>query len=209
MWLRRPLQDILSAGAKVAVLRVLFASPAPFSVREIARRAGIAPGHASRVLADLAASSILTARDHGSAVTYEICDVQTPLVEALRALFRAEADRYTAVIDQLYGVSADILSIILYGSEARGDARPGSDADLLVVVEMDTADIRDALLDRCVELSMQHLTAISWLLADLAKVAEWEETNHALWVNIKNEGRSLAGKRIEELIRRCRTPRAT
>lgn len=209
MWLRRPLQDILSSGAKVAVLRVLCASPAAFSVREIARRAGIAPGHASRVLADLAASGLLTAHDHGSAKTYEICDSQAPIIDALRALFWAESERYRSVIDGLYRAHDAIVSLVLFGSEARGDTRPGSDSDVLVVVESETERIREALVDKCLELSVEQNTAISWILADLERVAEWEATNHPLWLNIKNGGRWMRGKQIEELIRICQAQKTT
>lgn len=209
MWLRRPLQDILSSGAKVAVLRVLFTSPVPFSVREIARRADITPGHASRVLGDLAASGVLTARDHGGAKTYEMCDSQAPIIAALRELFWAETDRVHSVIGQLHGVADSVLSLILYGSEARGDASPGSDTDVLAVVEEDTDKLREALLDKCVELSMEQVTAISLHVVDLEKLADWEETVHPLWQSIKSEGRWLQGKQIEELIRRCRMLKAT
>ena len=42
MWLRRPLDDILSSPAKVAVLRSVLRVSAPLSGREIASRAGVA-----------------------------------------------------------------------------------------------------------------------------------------------------------------------
>ena len=37
----------------------------------------------------------------------------------------------------------DLLNMILFGSKARGDSRPDSDIDVLLVVKKDTEEIRD------------------------------------------------------------------
>jgi predicted nucleotidyltransferase len=40
--------------------------------------------------------------------------------------------RDVAALEQRFG--ADLVSVVLFGSRARGDAKPGSDIDVLVVV---------------------------------------------------------------------------
>jgi predicted nucleotidyltransferase len=42
-----------------------------------------------------------------------------------------DLDRYVAALDARFG--ADLVSVVLFGSRARGTARPDSDVDLLVV----------------------------------------------------------------------------
>ena len=44
---------------------------------------------------------------------------------------QSELDRYVPVLEERFG--ADLVSVVLFGSRARGAARPDSDIDLLVV----------------------------------------------------------------------------
>jgi|LSQX01.2.fsa_nt_gb DNA-binding transcriptional ArsR family regulator len=101
MWLRNPLDDILSSRAKVSLLRVLMRSPSPLNGREIGRRAGIDSGHASRQLRELALSGVLRSRDQGRVVTYEIGDDASGLVANLRNLFDSEGERYRDSVGRL------------------------------------------------------------------------------------------------------------
>lgn len=60
MWLRNPLDDVLSSRAKVSILRVLCHVNAPLNGRGIARRAGIWSGPGSMALGELTAAGIIT-----------------------------------------------------------------------------------------------------------------------------------------------------
>jgi uncharacterized protein len=46
--------------------------------------------------------------------------------------FTAELERYVALLEERFG--EDLVSVVLFGSRARGTARPDSDVDLVVVV---------------------------------------------------------------------------
>jgi predicted nucleotidyltransferase len=52
----------------------------------------------------------------------------------------------------------------LFGSRARGEARPDSDYDLLVVVDRDADALRDRLLDLQVDMLNRHDALVTTLL---------------------------------------------
>ncbi len=54
-------------------------------------------------------------------------------------------------------------SVLLYGSQARGDARPDSDIDLLIVIrgQFDPADVRRRTAHIASRLSLEYDTVIS------------------------------------------------
>ena len=203
MWLRFPLEDILSSRAKIALLRVLAASQTPLHGREIARRSGVGAGHVSRVLRELVAAGVVSDADQGRATTYELTRPLPPLVQQLVALFEAESTRYQAVVRRLTPRGTELLSLVLFGSEARGEARAGSDTDLLFIVREKSDEIEEEIGERCLALADDEGLALSWHLADLDDVRDWERTRHDLWLNITAEGLTLKGKSPERIRRAC------
>jgi predicted nucleotidyltransferase len=83
----------------------------------------------------------------------------------------------------------DPMKVILFGSRARGDARPDSDFDLLVVRESDnprherSAPIYTALADVPVEVEVMVYTP--------AEIEEWQEVPQAFVTTAVREGKVL------------------
>lgn len=75
--------------------------------------------------------------------------------------------------------------VILFGSQARGEAAVGSDYDV-VVVDRRTPEARELVLDADVEMMDRHETLFAALLYD---EAEWQEAqDFPLAWNIQREG---------------------
>lgn len=199
MWLVRPLDGVLSSRAKVSILRVLCQSPAPLNGREIARRTGLGQPHVWSVLRDLTSLGLLTARDLGRAKAYELANPDGPLVRELRQLFRAEDQRYTELLQNLSAGVPGLVSLILFGSEARGEAKPGSDTDLLFVVTEKTEELEARVRDNCSRLAEWYGLALSWHLADLGEVRDWSAGGDELWRSVLTDGITLTGKPVREL----------
>ncbi len=194
MWLNEPLDDVLSSRGKVAVLRVLSSTTVPLNGREVARRAGLVAGHAHRLLAELVSAGLVLRRDQGRVNTYEFVDPQSAITRGLRDLFATEARRRHDFLRALSATIPEVLSVVLFGSEARGDAKPGNDTDLLFLVERKTKRLEDRISSTCLRLATEHQLALSWLVADLREVRTWEAEGNDFWRNVQTEGLRLAGQ---------------
>ncbi len=201
------MDDILSSSAKVAVLRAIFITPTPMSGRETIRRAGTSYGPGWQALQELVASGVLTKTEHGRTSTYQLRNPDDALISALRDLLRAEQSRSRAFADDLAEALPQAISVILYGSEARGEADAGSDTDLLIVVEHRTEELDDRIADVCLGLAEKYSLALSWHVADLDRMCEWEASDSDFWRNIERDGVRVAGDSIERLKNRWRTGR--
>ena len=161
------------------------------------------------MLRQLAASGVLAARDHGRAKTYELADPDSELIKQLRELFAAERHRYRSVLGELGGSVPGVLSVVLFGSEARNEAKPGSDTDLLIVVEKRNDEREHRTRDVCLAAAERHSLSLSWHVADLDDLREWEKTGHDLWRNITREGVRLSGDSLEGLRRKWQRGRSS
>jgi predicted nucleotidyltransferase len=202
MWLRDPLSDLLSSGAKVSILRVLSEVNAPLSGREIARRAGVWSSAASKALGELTASGVLDCRDHGRAKTYVLDRTDVALVAQLQQLFRAEAARFRQFVADMTEGVPEALSLVLFGSEARREANPRSDTDVLIVVARKTQALESRVLDLCVGVAHRYGLDLAWHVADLADLRDWDTTANPFWLNVQRDGVILHGMSMEALERR-------
>ena len=61
-------------------------------------------------------------------------------------------------------LGAHLRELWLFGSRARGEARPYSDYDLLILVDRDANELRDRVLDLQVEMLDRHDALVTTLL---------------------------------------------
>jgi predicted nucleotidyltransferase len=83
-------------------------------------------------------------------------------------------------------IGRQLREITLFGSRARGDARPTSDYDVLVVVDEKTPEIRGQLLSIQVEILDRYEALVATVLRS---GAEWQRSRaYPLAKNIEREG---------------------
>ncbi len=108
------------------------------------------------------------------------------LVSGLNAAERcAVAALKERLVDML---GTDLLSVVLFGSKARGDAEPASDVDIAIIVRGLTPKIRDEILDRVAELEVEHLLPLSTLVLSADEFERLRRRERRLARDIEREG---------------------
>jgi len=89
-----------------------------------------------------------------------------------------------------------VKDIILFGSKARGDAHPGSDIDLLIVVDRRTPEVDEVISDITAETLLEQQIDISALDFTSDEIAELSAIGTPLMRNVAEEGIVLKGEPI-------------
>jgi predicted nucleotidyltransferase len=127
------------------VLALLYGSPdRSFFLREITRAVGAGQGAVQRELERLVRAGIVQRRRNGRQVYYQ-ADPDCPVFPELRSMVAKTLGLLEVLRQALEPVRDRIACAFIYGSVARGDPGSGSDVDLLVVGDVDFAEIAEIL----------------------------------------------------------------
>jgi len=186
-----PVLDVAPA-VRGALLQTLARLEQPVTRRQLAAAAGVAPGNASAVIAELIQSGLVseTVAGRSSMVLLNRNHLAARPVLALAGL-RGELIRR---LRERLSAWPDLHGAWLFGSVARGDASSDSDVDLLIVAEdLQSPDLHDRL-------SELQADVRSWTGNDLQLVehsqSSWRKLVRAknpLVEQIRLDGIALAG----------------
>lgn len=204
----RVLDQILGTQTKVQLLRTLSRMGSPMSGREAQRLAGVkSVSGAGRALDELTELGILHREETGGAHLYRM-NREHVLAGPLVRLIEAEEDVLASLRDILTEslesarVAGAVRSVVVFGSAARGEARPESDLDLLVIVRDDesTEPVRRALLDVQPRLRQRLGLRASPYVLTQERAEERHLDGDPLMETIQAEGRTLLGDSLQEVV---------
>lgn len=146
MRFHRPLDAILDHPGNVRLLRFFCRKGGEWSGRRLAAELGMNPVTAHKCLRLLKESSVLDFRKVGNSYAYSLREEHELVRRCLRPLFEEETQfpqqLRTLLQREFEGrLRPAIVSLALYGSLAKGQERPASDVDLLVLVPSEAAKI--------------------------------------------------------------------
>ena len=82
----------------------------------------------------------------------------------------------------------NLISIVLYGSVARGTATEESDIDIAIIVKQEfDIELRDKVVELAVDIDLKYDTVLSIVDIDYNKYLEWQDIM-PFYKNIKKEG---------------------
>lgn len=204
----RTLDAALGSTAKVRILRALLPLKSAVSGAEARSLAGVrSMGGMWKALDELVELGILE-RDDTRRIRFFRINHDHDLVEPLVALFEAESRRMgklkEALLEVLDGgaVREHTLSITVFGSNARGDARPSSDLDILAVTQAQphVERVLEVLIDAIPDVQRRFGLRLSPLVLEKARVRERYIDGDPLMQNVLSDGRTLYGTHFHEMV---------
>lgn len=136
MKIRKVLESIFGSPAKVRILRALFNSPQPLSGRQVGELSGLTHRGAIQALESLVELGAVRQRRVGKAYQYSLSKGNIFVEKIITPCIKAEAGLFDDLKREIAAhFGKDAISIILYGSLARGEEKKGSDIDVIAVVK--------------------------------------------------------------------------
>ncbi|HEY8200263.1 MAG TPA: nucleotidyltransferase domain-containing protein [Actinomycetota bacterium] len=201
MDLVEPVQAIIP-GVQGRILAVLAETSAELSLRTIARLAGVSIAQASRVMPKLVELGMVARREVPPSALFRLVEDHV----ASRAVLALAGARRTVLeeLGQAAGTLAPApLSVIVFGSFARGEARADSDIDVVVVKPAEVAE-EDQAWGSGLEGWRRHARRITGNRAEIVEVDEREvarllASRKPLWANVVRDGLVIFGRPLREL----------
>jgi len=124
---------MLEKYALVKAIRALAADPLKsFSVRGLAVAAGLSPGAARISLDYMHKKGIVSLKIIGKTYQYK-ANLESPLCRQWKVLFNLDRIVDSKIVEEIVKKVPGVVSVLLYGSFAKGTNDEKSDIDLLVV----------------------------------------------------------------------------
>lgn len=199
---------VLGEDAQTRALRFLWRSRAEWSGREIARKVGLSAPACHEALKKLDARGLVLLRRVSNVHLYRINPENYLVTSVFARLFEAEAampKKIAALVTKslAHSPEARIVSIVLFGSMARGTERLGSDLDLLVVIlEREGVKVLEPCIERLRDLLFRRFSVpLSPYVQTLSELRHKHHQKLPLIREILKEGRTIYGKDLKELVR--------
>ena len=196
------LLNILGTKNNINVIRFLVRHKDwEFNISELSKDTKINKGALSRIIKKLEKENVIRLNRKGRILLFKINkdnlfikNVIIPLFEKEEAFFKEYLKNKLTKLKE-----KDVLSIILYGSYASGEATLTSDIDLMVVVKNKT----NSLINKSNKLKNELLEKDILLRIDIISLKEFKKLyklKEPLFKSIEQNHKILHGKKIGELL---------
>jgi predicted nucleotidyltransferase len=177
---------------------------APLSVAQVAADCGLTTRGVRLVLESLASQGLVHVLGQPRSQLYSVAMLH-PMAGALKSLFAHEHHRWESLqetLRQALGSWREVRSAWLYGSVARGEDRPGSDVDILLVLGERGVDVSHRVRDAVQALGDRlglHFSAVVLAPEELAAV----KPGDAWWSDVVRDAKVLKGVSPAKEAARC------
>ena len=197
----RPVQAVIP-GAQGRILAVLVETSAELNLRTVARLSGVSLAQASRVLPALVSLGLVERREVPPSALFRAVPDHVAM-RAVQVLSRAREVILEEIGRQAGKVPGPPVSVIVFGSLARGDGGPESDIDVVIVRPIDVGEDSDDWR-RGVEAWRADVRRMAGSAVDLIEVGEADiarllRSRRPMWRDVLRDGVVVYGAPLAEL----------
>lgn len=202
MIFHQPLNSIFGQKTKINILRHLALYRKEAATRELARETCIAAPNILKLLKELEAENILISKKIGNSISYSLNRANLLVKKIVLPAFNYENNLMSELGSYLAAnLKLPIISIILFGSRARGEEKPESDIDLAFIVKAgDEARCEKEIINLNPAISAGFGSSIAPIIYSTAEFSAKAKSQERLVKNIIKEGRIIYGRLISDLI---------
>lgn len=197
------LERALGDPVKIRTYRLLARHPEGLTGRGIAALIQTSPFKINQVLRQLVEEGILEASVVGKAHLYRFRQGHVLVEELIRHALDFEDRIFESLGGKIIALlNPKPLSVILYGSAARGDEGPTSDLDLYFIYADETKDMSIAETMRTLseKITRSYGNPLSFRRARISDFQRLSRERDALTRNVIKEGKVLFGLTMTELL---------
>lgn len=197
----RPVAALIP-GARGAVLEVLARASRGLSLSELSERAGVSRPHVGREVQRLEGLGVITRTVVGA--SHQVVLSEGAIGDWIRELADIDQWLWTFLRRTAEDLKPWVLAVVVFGSFARGTARPDSDIDVLVVINGEGAEperFEEALarwVDGAAAFSGNPVAEIVMTVEELRSHIE-----EPVWRSARDEGVAIHGPGIAEVLGRA------
>jgi predicted nucleotidyltransferase len=197
----RPVVAVIP-GVQGRILAVLAETTAELNLRTIARLSGVSLAQASRVLPLLVDLGIVERREAPPSALFRFVP-ENVASRAIAALARTRQAILEELGDSAGALDPTPVSVVVFGSLARGEATPKSDIDVVVVRPREVDEDEPAWREG-IDTWREHAYRHSGNRVDVLEVSEVEvgarlRSRKPLWADIRREGVVVHGRSLDAL----------
>jgi predicted nucleotidyltransferase len=188
--------DLLSTRGRVEVLRVLWQSRQPLTAAEISRRAELTYPATSAVLDTLVHLRVADRAPAGRGHTHWLVRENQYVHAYLAPIFESEEELPERLEDDIRSLFAErCVSVVLFGSYARGSQTLESDVDVIAVAQ--NTDEKQRIERELAEIEREFRqrwgAPLSVILYDPHEAATLHHRSPALYSTLVDEGLAVSG----------------
>jgi len=194
------LEKALSSKTRIRMLKIFHRFPGRvFSLSDITKITGQSTGAVYPALIGLVEAGLIKSSKIGKSATYRL-NSENPLSKKIMEIFTAEKEtlREAAEYFALRLSKKQVVSVILFGSVARGETNEKSDIDLLIIYNGNRSVVErntNALVEKYLESDVY----VSPVFYSEREIKEMVIKYNSFITKIENEGIVLYGKKLKDI----------